>query len=63
VTDEPEVSTQVGWGWQTDVRLAAQREPGVGVEELLIPTNLLMRRVRLRLTAEQQERVEEHFGV
>lgn len=63
VTDEPEQSEKIGWGWQTEVKLVAQREPGVPVGDLKIPTNLLMRRVRLRLNDEQQEQVEHYFGV
>lgn len=63
VIGEPEISEQVGWGWQTAVELVATRSPGVALEDLAIKRSSLGRRVRLRLDADQQNRLEREFGL
>jgi hypothetical protein len=63
VIGEPEVSDQIGWGWQTEVELVGKRDPGMTLDELDINPKSLGRRVRLRLDDEQESRLRKGFGI
>lgn len=63
VVGEPEQADRVGWGWKTDVKRAARRDPGVPLDELDIHSKSLARRVRLRLDEDQAAQIEKAFGV
>src|SRR4051794_40400810 len=65
VIGEPELSSVNGWGWQTNVRLVAKAPVGEGVplEAIDVSTSSLMRRIRLRLDDDQEQRLRQEFGL
>ena len=63
VIGEPEQADRVGWGWQTEVKRLARREPGVPLDAFGITPKVLGRRVRLRLDDDQEAQLKREFGV
>ena len=62
-TGEPEVSELVGWGWQTNVKRVAKRDPGMTLDELEVDPKLLGRRVQAGFDQHKQMLLEQGFGI